>query len=149
MPDNLSPSQRRACMQAVRGNNTKPERAVRSILHRLGRRFRLHRVDLPGKPDIVMPSRRCVVLVHGCFWHGHSCTRGQRKPATNSFYWRSKISRNRARDSRVAVALARLGWRVVIVWECELRDPSRLAGRLERLSRESKRCDLGAHTEQA
>ncbi|MBX3358410.1 MAG: DNA mismatch endonuclease Vsr [Phycisphaeraceae bacterium] len=134
MPDNLTHAQRRACMQAVKSRNTSPELAVRSILHRIGRRFAVHRIDLPGKPDIVMPARKCTILVHGCFWHGHACRRGRRQPATNSLYWQSKIRRNRARDRRVAIALKQLGWRVVIVWECELRDPARLTRRLAKLS---------------
>jgi DNA mismatch endonuclease (patch repair protein) len=126
MTDNLNPAQRRACMQAVKGQNTTPERVVRSILHRLGCRFALDRTDLPGKPDVVMPARRCIVLVHGCFWHGHDCTRGRRRPVTNALYWRTKIRRNRARDQRALEALRRAGWRVLVVWECQTRDPLKL-----------------------
>lgn len=134
MPDNLTPAQRRACMQAVKGRDTTPERLVRSILHRVGCRFAFHRADLPGKPDIVMPARRCVVLVHGCFWHGHTCARGRRKPATNARYWRTKIDRNRGRDRGVATVLRRDGWRVLVVWECEIR-PGRRDALKRRLSR--------------
>ncbi len=119
MPDNLTPAQRRACMQAVKGRNTTPERVVRSILHRLGCRFALHRVDLPGKPDVVMPARRCIVLVHGCFWHGHRCQNKRRKPATNKAYWKAKVERNRVRDQRVRRQLQRARWRVMSVWECQ------------------------------
>jgi DNA mismatch endonuclease (patch repair protein) len=132
MPDNLTPVQRRACMQAVKGRDTTPERIVRSILHRLGCRFALHRADLPGKPDIVMPSRRAVVFVHGCFWHGHGCARGRRRPVTNAPYWRAKIQRNRNRDRRTIAGLGRAGWRVLIVWECETRKPVELGQRLVR-----------------
>ena len=119
MPDNLTPAQRSACMQSVKGRNTTPELLVRSILHRLGCRFALHRADLPGKPDVVMPARRCIVLVHGCFWHGHTCARGRREPVTNARYWRTKIDRNRARDCRAMAALRQGGWRVSVVWECQ------------------------------
>lgn len=129
-PKRSPPAQRRACMQAVQGRNTTPERVTRSILHRLGCRFGLHRADLPGKPDIVMPARRCIVLVHGCFWHGHACARGRRKPVSNAAYWRAKIRRNRARDRRTLAALRRDGWRVLVVWECHTRDPARLRRRL-------------------
>jgi DNA mismatch endonuclease (patch repair protein) len=117
-------------MQAAKGRNTTPERVVRSMLHRLGWRFALHRADLPGKPDIVMPARGAVVLVHGCFWHGHWCPHGRRKPATNAAYWQAKITRNRLRDRRTIAALRRNGWRVLVVWECQTREPVELAERL-------------------
>lgn len=132
MADNLTPAQRRACMQAVKGRNTTPERVVRSMLHRLGCRFALHRADLPGKPDIVMPARGVVVLVHGCFWHEHGCAHGRRKPATNRAYWRAKMAGNRERDRRTLAAIRRDGWRILVVWECQTRDAGRLAGRLRR-----------------
>ena len=107
-------------MRAVKGQDTKPELLVRSALHRSGFRFRLHRKDLPGKPDLVFPGRRKVVFVHGCFWHGHNCKRGARAPKNNAEYWRSKIERNRARDERNREALNSAGWKVGTVWECEL-----------------------------
>lgn len=130
MADNLNPAQRRACMQAVKSSHTTPERLIRSIVHRLGYRFALHRADLPGKPDIVMPARRSIVLVHGCFWHGHQCSRGRREPVTNALYWRMKIERNRRRDRRALTALRRAGWRVLVVWECQIRDRDKLAVRI-------------------
>lgn len=131
MADRLTKAQRSACMKAVKSRDTKLERVVRSALHRLGCRFALHRADLSGKPDIVMPARHRIVLVHGCFWHGHACPHGLCKPATNAAYWRRKLSRNIARD-RVAVgAVRRLGWRVLIVWECQTRDLDRLRVRLD------------------
>jgi DNA mismatch endonuclease (patch repair protein) len=130
MSDNLTAAQRRACMQAVKGRDTRPERLVRSILHGLGCRFALHRADLPGKPDIVMPARERVVLVHGCFWHGHTCARGGREPAENAEYWRGKIQRNRRRDRRTLAALRRAGWQVLVVWECETRNATKLTTRL-------------------
>lgn len=119
-------------MQAVKGRDTTPERVVRSVLHRLGCRFALHREDLPGKPDIVMPARRSIVLVNGCFWHGHTCTRGRRKPTANARYWSTKIGRYTARDRRTVAALHRAAWRVVVVWECQTHDRLRLTVRLAR-----------------
>ena len=103
---------------------------IRSGLHRLGFRFRLHDRKLPGRPDLVLPGRKAVVLVHGCFWHGHDCRRGARPPKANADYWSGKIERNRARDLRTAQALAAMGWRQEIVWECELKDEAALEARL-------------------
>ncbi|MCX7066065.1 MAG: DNA mismatch endonuclease Vsr [Proteobacteria bacterium] len=130
MADTLTQSQRRKCMAAIRSKDTKPERVVRSVLHRLGFRFALHRADLPGKPDIVMPARRAVVFVHGCYWHMHGCKRGRSTPVTNAAFWRSKRLRNRARDKRTLAAIRRAGWRVLVVWECQTADRFRLAKRL-------------------
>lgn len=129
MTDRLSPERRRRLMQQVKGKNTQPERAVRSLLHRLGYRFRLHRKDLPGTPDIVFPSRRLVVFVHGCFWHGHGCRIGH-LPKSRLEYWQPKIDSNRARDQRKEAALTAAGWRVAVVWQCELADPATLEVRL-------------------
>ena len=109
-------------MAAVRGKDTKPELAVRRLVHRLGYRYRLHRSELPGKPDLAFIGRRKAIFVHGCFWHGHDCGRGARVPKTNTDYWLGKIARNVARDERVRGELVALGWRSMIVWECELRD---------------------------
>lgn len=120
-------------MRRVKGRNTTPEMTVRRALTKLGARYRLHRKDLPGRPDIVMPGRRLAVFVHGCFWHGHDCARGARVPKQNREYWVAKVARNVARDTRTAEALTALGWRVETVWECELRDSAGLAARLRRL----------------
>jgi DNA mismatch endonuclease (patch repair protein) len=109
-----------------------PERTVRSVLHRLGFRFALHRADLPGKPDIVMPARRAVVFVHGCYWHMHGCKRGRSTPVTNAAFWRTKRESNRMRDRRNVKALRRAGWWVVVVWECELK-PAKIGRVIERL----------------
>ena len=117
-------------MQRVKGKDTKPEKLVRSLLHRLGYRFRLHRKDLPGTPDIVFPSRRLVLFVHGCFWHGHGCRIGQ-LPKSRLEYWRPKIAANRDRDQRQEAALSAAGWRVAVVWQCELVDQANLAVRLQ------------------
>ena len=122
--------QRSRTMRAVKSHDTKPEIAVRRLLHRMGYRYRLHRKDLPGKPDIVFGPRRKVIFVHGCFWHGHSCKRGSRLPKTNAEYWKSKIARNVKRDSQQLEALAMTGWTVLTLWECELADEDAVSRRL-------------------
>lgn len=131
MTDRLDPANRRRLMQAVKGKDTAPELAVRSLLHRLGYRFRLHRRDLPGTPDIVLPGRRVAIFVHGCYWHGHGCRIG-RLPKSRLDYWGPKIDANRARDARKEAALAAAGWRVLVVWQCEIKDEENLAERLVR-----------------
>lgn len=118
-------------MKSVRQADTEPERAVRRYLHASGLRFALHRRDLPGRPDIVLPRRGSVVFVHGCFWHGHHCAHGSVMAKRNAAFWAAKIEANRARDRRKAAALRRLGWHVETIWECQLRN----ARRLEALSR--------------
>jgi len=117
-------------MAAIRGKDTKPELIVRSIAHRLGFRFRLHASGIPGKPDLVFRSRRAVVFVHGCYWHMHACKRGLSTPTTNAAFWHEKRDRNRVRDRRNIAALRRSGWRVLIVWECQAKNPMKLAERL-------------------
>ncbi len=121
---------RSAVMRAVKGRDTGPELLVRRTAHALGYRFRLHRKDLPGSPDLVFPRARLAVFVHGCFWHGHDCARGARAPKTNADYWKAKIARNVARDARVSGELGALGWRTLTLWECELKDRERLVDRL-------------------
>jgi len=130
MTDVLTPEQRHRNMSAIRGADTKPELIVRSLAHRLGYRFRLHRRDLPGKPDLVFPARRKVILVHGCFWHVHDCPYGRVKPATNPGFWAKKRGENAARDQRNIAALEAAGWRVLVIWECEARSPEPLSRRL-------------------
>lgn len=125
MVDVLTPAQRRLNMSRIRGKDTKPEMTLRRGLHALGFRFRLHRKDLPGRPDLVFPSRCAVIFVHGCFWHGHTCPMCK-MPATRSEFWRAKIESNRERDIRAVAALQTAGWRVLVVWECALRGPARL-----------------------
>jgi DNA mismatch endonuclease, patch repair protein len=117
-------------MRAVRSRNTTPELAVRKILTALGYRYRLHRRDIPGHPDIAFVRKRKAIFVHGCFWHGHNCKRGARSPKANAEYWRSKISRNRERDITHAEDLNRSGWLRLVVWECELRDIDALRQKL-------------------
>ena len=121
MADTRTKEQRRRIMASVGTRNTGPEMAVRRVLHSLGYRFRLHQKDLPGRPDIVFRSRRKVVFVHGCFWHGHGCAKG-RLPKSRTDYWGPKIETNRARDERVIEYLDRLGWRSLTIWQCETYD---------------------------
>jgi DNA mismatch endonuclease (patch repair protein) len=109
-------------MRAVKSRDTKPEMVVRRLAHRLGYRHRLHRPDLPGKPDLTFPSRRKVVFMHGCFWHGHNCARGARVPKNNRDYWTAKIARNKARDTKNCDRLRAMGWSVLTVWECQTKD---------------------------
>lgn len=117
-------------MARIRSSNTQPERALRSLLHGLGFRFRLHRTDLPGRPDMVLPCRKTVVFVHGCFWHRHqNCPRAS-TPKTNSAFWEAKFQANVARDTRVSATLEAMGWKVLTVWECELADISALETKL-------------------
>ena len=120
MPDIFAPEKRHEIMQNVKSKNTAPEIKLRSLLHKNGFRFRVNRKDLPGKPDIVLPKYRAVIFVHGCFWHGHDCPRGQR-PQTNADFWNQKIDRNVIRDKSDVSLLESLGWRVLIVWECEIK----------------------------
>ncbi|MFD1191692.1 very short patch repair endonuclease [Phenylobacterium conjunctum] len=130
MTDVYPPEKRSAVMRQVKGKDTTPEMAVRKVLTALGARYRLHRKDLPGSPDIVLPGRRLAVFVHGCFWHGHDCARGARVPKANRDYWVAKVDRNRARDVRNREALEASGWRVETVWECDLKDRPGLETRL-------------------
>jgi DNA mismatch endonuclease (patch repair protein) len=117
---------RSAVMRAVKSRNTGPERAVRALLRPIAAGYRLHRADLPGKPDVVYARRKLAIFVHGCFWHGHDCARGARSPKTNAAYWRAKIGRNRARDAETLAAYAAMGWRALVVYECELKDGAAL-----------------------
>ena len=120
-------------MAAIRGKDTAPELAIRRILHAMGLRFRLHRKDLPGRPDIVLPKHRTVVFVHGCFWHRHENCRHTTTPKTRQEFWQTKFAANVERDRRNQTDLQQLGWRVIVVWECELRQPSDFKERLKGL----------------
>lgn len=124
-------TERSELMRRVRQRDTKPETAVRRLLHKLGYRFRLHRRDLPGTPDIVLPSRRKVILVHGCFWHRHPGCSAASEPRTRAEFWAGKFRDNVARDRRNEAALGALGWTVLTVWSCELKDIEGLTQRLE------------------
>lgn len=126
-------AKRSAVMRQVKGRNTTPEMKVRRALTKLGARYRLHRKDLPGNPDIVMPGRKLAIFVHGCFWHGHDCARGARVPKQNREYWLAKVGRNVARDARTTEALTAQGWRVEVAWECDVKDAGALDARLKAL----------------
>ena len=128
--DTLTPQQRSWVMSRVKQRHTTPEIAVRSIIWGLGYRFRLHATELAGHPDIVFRSRRKVIFVHGCFWHRHRCRQGQRTPKTRIDFWSAKFARNAARDTVVRRRLRRAGWKVLIVWECETRDVTKLTQRI-------------------
>jgi DNA mismatch endonuclease (patch repair protein) len=121
--DVFTPEQRSAVMRRVKGRDTTPELKVRDALRRAGIGYRLGGGGLPGRPDVVMKGRRVALLVHGCFWHGHACARGARQPKANAAYWAAKIDRNRARDALNEAALVAAGWRVITVWECDLKTP--------------------------
>lgn len=121
-------------MKSVRREDTLPEVTVRRFLHACGLRYALHRADLPGRPDIVLPARASVVFVHGCFWHGHHCRHGAIRSKTREQFWADKISSNRERDRRKARQLQRLGWRVETIWECQVKSLERLRALADRLS---------------
>lgn len=117
-------------MAAVHSRDTGPEMAVRRLVHALGYRYVLHKKSLPGRPDLTFVSRRKVLFVHGCFWHGHSCARGSRVPQQNREYWVAKVRRNKRRDDIVLNELRSLGWQTLVVWECELKRPAALVARI-------------------
>lgn len=119
-------------MRAVKSKDTKPEVVIRRLVHALGFRFRLHRVDLPGSPDLVFSKKRKIIFVHGCFWHGHSCARGARQPKTNTEYWLRKIEGNRRRDKQSLAELRRLGWNILVLWECQLKEPKKTRSRVKK-----------------
>ena len=127
MADFVTPEKRSKIMRGVKQKDTKPEIIVRQALHARGYRFRLHRKDLPGKPDIVLPKHGLAIFVHGCFWHQHRGCKDGRLPASNESYWLPKLARNVERDAEKAAALEEAGWRVVTIWECEARDPGHLS----------------------
>jgi DNA mismatch endonuclease (patch repair protein) len=131
--DRFTAEQRSAVMRKVPGKDSSAEMKLRRLLTRLGLRYRLHRKDLPGSPDIAMPGRKVAMFMHGCFWHGHDCKRGARPPATNADYWTAKIARNRVRDAAAVEALAAKGWLPVVVWECELKDQPAVEERIRKV----------------
>lgn len=126
MADVFTPEKRRRIMSRVKGTDTRPEMIVRSLVHRMGYRFRLHRRDLPGCPDLVLKKHGKVIFVHGCFWHGHKGCRRSSRPSSNTEFWNRKLSGNMERDSRNQDALKKDGWKVLVVWECETKDQEEL-----------------------
>ncbi|MBO9320949.1 MAG: DNA mismatch endonuclease Vsr [Roseiflexus sp.] len=131
MPDVFNPEERSRIMAKVRGENTSPERLVRSLIHKMGYRFRLNVKDLPGKPDIVLKKHKKVIFVHGCFWHQHEGCPHAARPSSNTEYWNKKLDRNMIRDREHMHKLEYLGWNVLIVWECETRDREKLVDKLK------------------
>lgn len=130
MTDVFTSRKRTAIMQAIRGKDSKPEVAVRRLAHSLGYRYRLHVSELPGKPDLVFPSRRRIILVHGCFWHRHNCRKGRSLPSTRARFWREKLDRNKLRDATNRRRLRRLGWDVLVIWECQVKNTGALAEKI-------------------
>lgn len=126
MTDILTSEQRSNLMASIKGKNTKPELLLRKLLWANGYRYRLHYKKLPGKPDIVFPGRKKAIFVHGCFWHGHKCSRGGKIPKANSEFWSKKLRGNMERDTKNQEALRTLGWDILIVWECDLKDPDKV-----------------------
>lgn len=131
MSDHLDSESRSKLMRRVRGKDTKPELVVRRLAHALGYRFRLHRPDLPGHPDIVFPSKRKIVFVHGCFWHRHQACQRASTPMTRREFWEAKFDRNRDRDARKERELRQAGWDVLVLWECETNRPQHIVEQLQ------------------
>lgn len=117
-------------MSRIRDKNTKPEIIIRSVVHRLGFRYGLHKSKLPGKPDLVLSRHKKIIFVHGCFWHMHNCRYGRVKPATNAKFWQVKRQSNVARDKRNLKALKKLGWEVLVIWECQTKKPEKLTNKI-------------------
>ena len=134
MADIKTPEERSRNMAAIRSNDTKSEMLVRRYLHGMGWRYGLHNKKLPGTPDIVMRRFKTVIFVHGCFWHGHENCKYYRLPKSNTVFWQDKVDKNRARDERDTEALRKQGWRVIVVWECELKTAERCKQTFSRLS---------------
>lgn len=128
----ITSEERSNIMRSIHSTNTSPEIIVRKLLYSKGYRYRLHKRDLPGKPDIVFISRKKVIFVNGCFWHGHNCERGARTPKTNIEYWSNKISKNILRDAGNQIKLKTLGWQLLVIWECELRNNDKLSKKVIR-----------------
>ena len=149
MADVFTPEKRSEIMARVKGADTGPELLVRSMIHHMGFRFRLHRKDLPGSPDLVLPRHRKAIFVHGCFWHGHEGCRRSARPSSNKEFWNKKLSGNVERDKRDQEALRQAGWRVLVVWECETKDKEQLKRILTDFLMESSNDqtdDAGRHT---
>ena len=129
--DPLTPEQRKKTMQHVKDKDTGPEMTIRRLVHKMGYRYGLHRKDLPGKPDMVFTSRKKIIFIHGCFWHGHNCKSGRKKPRTNENYWVSKIEKNKKRDVINRKKLKEMGWNILVIWECEINDILKIKNKIE------------------
>ena len=147
MVDHLTPEARSANMRQVRSKDTKPELRVRRVLHRAGYRFRLHRKDLPGTPDIVLPRYRIAIFVHGCFFHGHHDCRRAKLPSTRRDFWKAKIASNRARDEAATTALAAFGYQVVTLWECQLKNDDAIVRVVDEITQRGNAIENGKKTE--
>ena len=126
MVDHVKPEKRSQIMAAVKGKDTKPEFLIRRLLHAAGYRYRLHRKDLPGRPDMVLRKYNAIVFIHSCFWHGHGCKRSKNLPKTNTEFWKEKIEKNNRRDTNNIQLLKSMGWRVCVIWECALKRQGRI-----------------------
>lgn len=133
--DTLSPAERSIRMSLVRSRDTRPEMIVRRLVHRFGYRYRLHRRDLPGTPDLAFVSLHKAIFVHGCFWHQHQCPAGNRCPKSRVKFWKEKLMGNKARDRRAITKLRRMGWDILVLWECEVTNAKQLEARLKRFLR--------------
>ena len=131
MADVLTPEKRHRCMSNIRSKNSKPEMIVRGLVHGMGYRYRLHKRDLPGKPDLVFSKKRKVIFVHGCFWHKHDCPQGNSNPKTNAEFWYSKRQSNQERDRKNIEDLKQLGWEVLVIWECSIKNQKELKNQLD------------------
>jgi DNA mismatch endonuclease, patch repair protein len=149
--DRLTKERRSWNMSRIKGRDTKPEKLVRSLLHRLGYRFRVHRQDLPGRPDIILPKYTTVIFVHGCFWHRHRGCKYAYIPKSRQDFWESKFRQNVERDSRKELQIKKMGWNVILVWECQLRDIKKLTDRLNKQLKGPlaayNKMDCGSHAE--
>lgn len=130
--DVFPPKKRSQIMSRIRGYDTKPELTVRSIVHRMGFRFRLHGEDLPGNPDIVLPKHKKLIFIHGCFWHGHKGCKRSKRPSSNVFFWQNKLDKNAERDKRNQKELRKLGWKYLVIWQCEITKPKLLRNKIKR-----------------
>ena len=130
MVDSVTPTRRSAIMSRIRSKDTVPELLIRRLVHGMGYRYRLHSPNLPGKPDLVFPSRRKGIFVHGCFWHAHACKYGRRTPKSNVDFWAEKLFKNKERDKRTRAALRRQGWKMLVVWQCQCKDVEKVRKRI-------------------
>jgi DNA mismatch endonuclease (patch repair protein) len=147
--DTLTPDERSILMGKIRGKDTKPELLVRSMLHRAGYRYSLHRKDLPGKPDIVLRKYSTVVFVHGCFWHRHANCKVASTPKSNNDFWQAKFERNVSNDRKHRRALKKMGWKIIVVWECELKNPEKVLWKLMKALRPAEALEYPTAAEPA
>jgi len=130
--DVFPPEKRSQIMSRIRGYDTKPELTVRSIVHRMGFRFRLHGEDLPGNPDIILPKHKKLIFIHGCFWHGHKGCKRSKRPSSNVLFWQNKLDKNAERDKQKQKELTKLGWKYLVIWQCEITKPKLLRNKIKR-----------------